>query len=333
MSKTVAEAKSAEVSTNTILELDPDIVAMPIFQGRYDTVSDERIESLAKSIFAEGQINPITVVKLEKEIDGYKYRVTTGATRLEAVSRLKAGTVKGLKAKEKITVKCQVVEKESPEQTIAENVQRKNLSPMDVAFGMNYLKTEFSYTTDKIAKMYGVSKGEVSKALCLLTLPKEFQVSIHSGLDTDLSASAGYTIYSTTRKQTDKKNEAVEHELYGKLIEDIKAFVMENKNKWPTSKIVKTLWQDILNAAKPEEKADAKAGKGKEDSETGSGGDAGKATFKSKIEAIAVRLDEKSESTGEPVYSAWASALLEGGETLERYILESCEMEIAADSE
>ena len=61
----------------------------------------------------------------------------------------------------------------SLEFAIVENVQRKDLNPIEEAEGYKRLIEEFSYDQDKVSKFIGKSRTHISNCLRLLTLPKE----------------------------------------------------------------------------------------------------------------------------------------------------------------
>ena len=61
----------------------------------------------------------------------------------------------------------------SLEFAIVENVQRKDLNPIEEAEGYKRLIDEFSYDQDKVSKFIGKSRAHISNCLRLLTLPQE----------------------------------------------------------------------------------------------------------------------------------------------------------------
>ena len=61
----------------------------------------------------------------------------------------------------------------SLEFAIVENVQRKDLNPIEEAEGYKRLIDEFSYDQDKVSKFIGKSRAHISNCLRLLSLPQE----------------------------------------------------------------------------------------------------------------------------------------------------------------
>ena len=121
----------------------------------------ESLEELTNSIKERGIIQPIIVRKSENIID--KFEIIAGERRWQAAQ--KAGLHK---------VPAVVIEADnlkSLEFAIVENVQRKDLNPIEEAEGYKRLIDEFSYDQEKVAKFIGKSRVHVSNCLRLLSLP------------------------------------------------------------------------------------------------------------------------------------------------------------------
>ena len=123
----------------------------------------ESLEELTNSIKERGIIQPIIVRKSENIID--KFEIIAGERRWQAAQ--KAGLHK---------VPAVVIEADnlkSLEFAIVENVQRKDLNPIEEAEGYKRLIEEFSYDQEKVAKFIGKSRAHVSNSLRLLSLPQK----------------------------------------------------------------------------------------------------------------------------------------------------------------
>ncbi len=123
----------------------------------------ESLEELTNSIKERGIIQPIIVRKSENIID--KFEIIAGERRWQAAQ--KAGLHK---------VPAVVIEADnlkSLEFAIVENVQRKDLNPIEEAEGYKRLIDEFSYDQEKVAKFIGKSRAHVSNCLRLLSLPRK----------------------------------------------------------------------------------------------------------------------------------------------------------------
>ena len=123
----------------------------------------ESLEELTNSIKERGIIQPIIVRKSENIID--KFEIIAGERRWQAAQ--KAGLHK---------VPAVVIEADnlkSLEFAIVENVQRRDLNPIEEAEGYKRLIDEFSYDQEKVAKFIGKSRAHVSNCLRLLSLPQK----------------------------------------------------------------------------------------------------------------------------------------------------------------
>ena len=123
----------------------------------------ESLEELTNSIKERGIIQPIIVRKSENIID--KFEIIAGERRWQAAQ--KAGLHK---------VPAVVIEADnlkSLEFAIVENVQRKDLNPIEEAEGYKRLIDEFNYDQEKVAKFIGKSRAHVSNSLRLLSLPQK----------------------------------------------------------------------------------------------------------------------------------------------------------------
>jgi len=123
----------------------------------------ESLEELTSSIKERGIIQPIIVRKSDDIID--KFEIVAGERRWQAAQ--KAGLHK---------VPAVVIEADnlkSLEFAIVENVQRKDLNPIEEAEGYKRLIDDFNYDQEKVAKFIGKSRAHVSNCLRLLSLPEK----------------------------------------------------------------------------------------------------------------------------------------------------------------
>ena len=123
----------------------------------------DSLDELTNSIKERGIIQPIVVRRSENQ-DG-KYEIIAGERRWQAAQNA------GLHEVPVIIIKADNLK--SLEFAIVENVQRKDLNPIEEAEGYKRLIDEFNYDQDKVAKFIGKSRSHVSNSLRLLSLPKE----------------------------------------------------------------------------------------------------------------------------------------------------------------
>ena len=124
---------------------------------------EESLEELTNSIKERGIIQPI-IVRLSSEEEG-KFEIIAGERRWQAAQHA------GLHEVPIIVINVDNLK--SLEFAIVENVQRKDLNPIEEAEGYKRLIDEFSYDQDKVSKFIGKSRAHISNCLRLLSLPQE----------------------------------------------------------------------------------------------------------------------------------------------------------------
>ena len=121
------------------------------------------LEELTNSIRARGIIQPIIVRPSSDNID--QFEIVAGERRWQAAQYAGLHEVP--------VVIINVDNLKTLEFAIVENVQRKDLNPIEEAEGYKRLIDEFSYDQDKVSKFIGKSRAHISNCLRLLTLPQE----------------------------------------------------------------------------------------------------------------------------------------------------------------
>ena len=119
------------------------------------------LEELTASIRERGIIQPIIVRASEDSND--KYELIAGERRWQAAQNAGLNEVP--------VVILNVDNLRSLEFAIVENVQRKDLNPIEEAEGYQRLINEFNYDQDKVAKFIGKSRAHISNCTRLLSLP------------------------------------------------------------------------------------------------------------------------------------------------------------------
>ena len=129
---------------------------------------EEALNTLSESIKKYGVLQPIIVHKTEKKtVSGVaaEYQIIAGERRWRASKRA------GLK-QIPVIIKSPS-NREKLEIALIENVQRRNLNPIDKAEAYEQLRVEFNLLEKEIAQVAGVSREAVANSLRILTLPKE----------------------------------------------------------------------------------------------------------------------------------------------------------------
>jgi len=138
------------------------------FQPRTEFDKEALLE-LAASIQQLGIIQPLTVRKL-----GYdKYQLISGERRL------RASQLAGLK---KIPTYIRIAnDQEMLEMALVENIQRKQLNPIEVALSYKRLMEECKLTQERMSERVGKKRSTVTNYLRLLKLPLEIQAGLRDG--------------------------------------------------------------------------------------------------------------------------------------------------------
>ncbi len=123
----------------------------------------ESLDELTNSIKERGIIQPIIVRKSDDIID--KYEIVAGERRWQAAQRA------GLHKVPVVVIEADNLK--SLEFAIVENIQRKDLNPVEEAEGYKRLIDDFNYDQEKVAKFIGKSRAHVSNCLRLLSLPQK----------------------------------------------------------------------------------------------------------------------------------------------------------------
>lgn len=146
-----------ENTRETFLSLD-QLEPNP-FQPRR-SIQDEQLSNLAASIEQHGVIQPILV---RKNSSG-QYQIIAGERRWRA-SRL-AGL-------SEIPVRIvEISDEQAMEVALVENLQREDLTVVEIALGIHDLVTKLSLTHEEVAQKIGISRTAVTNRLRLLQLPE-----------------------------------------------------------------------------------------------------------------------------------------------------------------
>lgn len=134
---------------------------------------EEALNDLASSIKEHGIIQPLVVT----EIAAGKYQLISGERRFRAAQ--KAGLTKVF------VIVRDATEQEQLELAIVENVQRRDLNPMERAHAYRRLMVEFSLTQAQVAEKVGKTRAAVANTLRMLDLPKKIQDAVSNGVITE----------------------------------------------------------------------------------------------------------------------------------------------------
>jgi ParB family transcriptional regulator, chromosome partitioning protein len=152
-----------------------------VFAGRGQprrNFREEGLEELAASIRAKGILQPLVVTKTAAG-----YELIAGERRLRAAARA------GLE-KVPVIVKAEIEPAELVELALIENVQREDLTAMELARGYQRLIDQYHYTQEQLATRIGKSRVTIANTLRLLGLPDPVRDALEQALITEGHARA-----------------------------------------------------------------------------------------------------------------------------------------------
>ncbi len=130
-------------------------------------IDPEELIQIADSVREHGVIQPLIITK-DKNSD--KYFLIAGERRL------RASQLAGLKS---VPV---VIKDSSPQEmlelALIENIQRKDLNPLEEAYAFKQMIDEFGVSQDDIAQKVGLNRVTITNKIRLLTIPDEVKEDV-----------------------------------------------------------------------------------------------------------------------------------------------------------
>ena len=194
-------------------EIQIDLIDINPFQPRTNFNNNE-LEQLTSSIEKLGLIQPITVKKNDN-----RYTLISGERRLRAFQKL---------SKKSIPAYIRLAnDQESLEMALVENIQRKDLDPIEIALCYERLIKEANITQDVLSERVGKKRSTIANYIRLLKLDPIIQTGIRDGF---LSMGHGRAIINI--EETDKQLEIYEKIISKKLsVRQTEKIVSRLKNK------------------------------------------------------------------------------------------------------
>ena len=214
---------SYSVDTNPNEEkIKVGVVAIPIKQIKTNpyqprtNFSDENIGELAESIKNLGIVQPITVRKIEND----KFQLIAGERRLRASNKIGLKTIPSFIKNSS--------DEEMLEIALVENIQRKDLDPIEIALSIKRLIDELSLTQEQLSRKLGKKRSTISNYIRLLRLDPIIQTGIRDGF---LSMGHGRSIINIDDKNIQLKiyKEIIRKELSVRKTESLVSKIKENK--------------------------------------------------------------------------------------------------------
>lgn len=177
-------------------------------QPRQD-FDQEGLKELSRSIKKYGVLQPLLVSKIEEETGrglNVYYQLIAGERRLRAAQLAGLPHVP-------VVIRDDFEDKSAKlEVALVENLQRKDLNPIEEAEAYDRLMKEFRLTQQDVAEKVGKSREVVANVVRLLNLPKDIQESLRGGILTRAHARALLAFDSE-----EKQKEIYDHILGGRL--------------------------------------------------------------------------------------------------------------------
>lgn len=155
--------------TGRVMDISIDEISPNPWQPRRD-FDEESLNALASSIRENGLIQPVVVRKKKK--DG-TYELAAGERRWRA-AKMAGLTVIPAISKE-------YDDRSMAEMALVENLQRKDLNPVDEGMAYRKLMDEYGLTQEGISQKVGKSRPYVANMVRLLDLPEEVKDFLSKG--------------------------------------------------------------------------------------------------------------------------------------------------------
>jgi len=180
---------------------------------------EEHLKALSDSIRNDGVLQPVVVRR-----QGDQYELVMGERRYKAARLAGIASIPAI-------VK-NVEEVDSLRLALVENLQRENLSPLEVANAYFVLVDRFGLSQGELARLVGKDRSSVSNTLRLLSLPEEIRSMIEDRL---LSESHARTLLAVpdAAKQLELAKKIVENNM---SVRDTEAEANEARSDIETDK-------------------------------------------------------------------------------------------------
>ena len=139
------EAITFKSNNGLVKDIPIELIALNPFQPRSNFKKDS-LKELASSINELGVIQPITV----RRVSNNEYQLVSGERRLRASKMLKLSQIPAYIRKAN--------DQESLEMALVENIQRKDLDPIEIALSYKRLMDEVKLTQDQMSQRVGKKK-------------------------------------------------------------------------------------------------------------------------------------------------------------------------------
>ncbi|TCP27012.1 ParB family chromosome partitioning protein [Tenacibaculum skagerrakense] len=217
-----ASDKNADKVVGSIIEIDLKLIEVNPFQPR-TYFDEEALNELAASIKELGVIQPITVRKLSED----KFQLVSGERRFRASKLIGNDTIPAY-----IRI---ANDQEMLEMALVENIQRKNLDPIEVALSYQRLIDEIKLTQEQLSVRVGKKRSTVTNYLRLLKLDPIIQTGMRDGF---ISMGHGRALINieSEKDQIDVYEKILRDKLSVRQTEDLVRVLKSGVTKKPEAK-------------------------------------------------------------------------------------------------
>ena len=198
---------NADKVVGNIIDLEIDKIEVNPYQPRTH-FNEQAIEELAESIKTLGIIQPVTVRKLGRN----QYQLVSGERRYRAAKSLDFDTIPAF-------VRI-ANDQETLEMALVENIQRRDLDPIEIALSYQRLIDEIQLTQNQLSERVGKKRSTVANYMRLLKLDPIVQTGMRDGF---LSMGHGRALINVEESEK-------QLEIYEKII--ARPFQYERRNCW-----------------------------------------------------------------------------------------------------
>jgi len=199
-----------------VIQVNLDDIIPNRFQPRI-AFDEKALNELAASIKEHGIIQPLVLRKL-----GKKYEIIAGERRYKAATMAGLATVPA--------VISNVDDNKSAEVALVENIQRKDLTPIEEARSYKNLLDKGYLTQEQLAKKMGLSQSAISNKLRLLNLDTKVQQAL---LDNKISERHARSLLKLPSVEDQKKwlDRIIKERLTVKKLDELLKSELKLENK------------------------------------------------------------------------------------------------------
>lgn len=159
---------NADQVVGNIIELEVDKIEVNPYQPRTH-FNEEAIGELAESIKSLGIIQPVTV----RKVDRNQYQLVSGERRYRAAKSI---------GFDRIPAYVRIAnDQEALEMALVENIQRRDLDPIEIALCYQRLMDEIQLTQNQLSERVGKKRSTVANYIRLLKLDPIVQTGMRDG--------------------------------------------------------------------------------------------------------------------------------------------------------